>query len=366
MAAPLPVAVDGIEVATYTVPAEETESDGTLTWDSTTAVVVIAQGAGHSGLGYTYGSPAVAPFIRHELAAVVEDTDAMHPQAAWAAMQEAIRNSGRAGLGAMAVSAVDIALWDLKARLLDVPLADLLGRFHDEVEAYGSGGFTSYDEATLRREMAGWVRELGCSRVKMKVGREPDRDPDRLRAVREAIGDSVELFVDANGAFTPKEALAWAERYAEYGVTWLEEPVSSDDRDGLRAVRDGGPPGMEVAAGEYESGLPGLRAVAESVDVLQADVTRCGGVTNMLRADGLCRARSMAFSAHCAPSVSVHVCSAMETARHVEYFHDHARVERLLFDGAATARGGRLRPDPERPGLGLQLKEADAARWEVA
>ncbi|MFN2617641.1 MAG: enolase C-terminal domain-like protein [Thermoleophilaceae bacterium] len=356
--------VERLEVAAYTIPLEEPESDGTLEWDSLTCVVVHAHAGGQAGLGYTYGADSIAHFIRSKLADQVEGADALSPQAAWARMERAIRNFGQQGLGAMAMSAVEIALWDLKARLVGLAFADLLGRFHEEVPIYGSGGFTSYSDTRLREQLAGWVHELRIPRVKVKVGRQPERDPARLRAARQEIGDRVELFVDANGAFDRKQALYWSERYAELGVSYLEEPVSSQDRQGLRLLRDRAPAGLAIAAGEYEWGLPGLHELADCVDVLQADITRCG-VSNVLRADGICRSRSLPFSAHCAPAVSAHVCAAMECARHIEYFHDHARAEQLLFDGVLDPRGGALRPDASRPGLGIELKRADVARYEA-
>ena len=355
------VEVADLDVAAYTVPTDGPESDATLEWDFTTAVVVWAHGGGETGLGYTYGASAVAELVESQLADVVAGADALHPQAAWAAVQRALRNAGRPGIAAMAVSAVDVALWDLKARLLGVSLADLLGRFHREVPVYASGGFTSWPDERL----AEWATQgAALGRVKVKVGREPARDPERLRLVREAVGDDVELLVDANGAFTPAEALRWARRYAEYGVAWFEEPVTSDDRVGLRRVRDRAPAGMAIAGGEYEWDLPGLRELAGCVDVLQADVTRCGGITNLLRVDGICKARALPFSAHCAPAISAHACAALECARHIEYFHDHVRVERLLFEGTLDPAGGALRPDPDRPGLGLELRP-DAERWRA-
>jgi L-alanine-DL-glutamate epimerase-like enolase superfamily enzyme len=359
------VAVESLDVAAYTIPLEEPESDGTLEWDSVTCVVVLVHGGGETGLGYTYGADSIGHFIRSKLAEQVEGADALSPQAAWASMQRAIRNFGQEGLGAMAVSAVETALWDLKGRLLGLALADLLGRFHEQVPVYGSGGFTSYSNARMREQLATWVHELGIPRVKIKVARHPEQDPARLRTARQEIGDEVELFVDANGAFTRKQALQWAEHYAELGVSYFEEPVSSQDHEGLRLLRDHGPAGLEIAAGEYAWGLRELRQLADCVDVLQADVTRCGGVTNMLRADGICRSRSLPFSAHCAPAVSAHVCAAMECVQHIEYFADHVRAEKLLFDGTLDPRGGTLRPDASRPGLGLELKRADADRYEA-
>ena len=270
------------------------------------------------------------------------------------------------GLCAYAISAVDIALHDLKARLLGVSLAGLLGRWHDGVEIYGSGGFTSYTLDELREQAEGWM-ELGVRRVKIKVGRDPAADPTRLAAIRAVIGDDVELMADANGAFTPAPALAAAHGpYADLGVCWFEEPVSSDDPQGLRRVRDGAPPGMAIAAGEYASDVFSFRRLldAGAVDVLQADVTRCGGVTGVMRADALAKAHNLPLSAHCAPAVSAHVFAACETAIHIEYFHDHVRVEAELFDGVPEPVQGRLVPDGQRAGLGLALK-AGADRFRA-
>jgi L-alanine-DL-glutamate epimerase-like enolase superfamily enzyme len=358
------VAIERLSVSAYEVPADQPESDGTLEWGSTTLVLVRADGGGESGLGFTYADVAAARLVQSKLADVVEGCDPMSPQSVWAAMQAAVRNLGAEGLAAMAISAVDVALWDLKARLLGVSLADLLGRFHEQMAVYGSGGFTSYSNERLAAQLEGWA-ERGFARVKMKVGRNPGADPARLRAARAAIGDLVELMVDANGAYTRKQALGWAERFAEYGVTWFEEPVSSDDVEGLLLLRDRAPASMDIAAGEYGWTLFDLERLSGAVDVLQADVTRCGGITGMVRVDALCRARSLPFSAHCAPAISAHVCCAMESCEHIEYFHDHVRIESLLFDGVPDPVDGALRPDPSRPGLGLELREADAKEYAL-
>jgi L-alanine-DL-glutamate epimerase-like enolase superfamily enzyme len=261
---------------------------------------------------------------------------------------------------------VDIALWDLKARLLDVPLVGLLGAVRDSAPVYGSGGFTSYSTRQLCQQLAGWVRQ-GIPRVKMKVGTDPRDDAERVRAARDAIGLEAELFVDANGAYDRKQALAFAEIFAESGVSWFEEPVTSDDLEGLRLMRDRAPAGMDIAAGEYGYDLWYFRHMLDvgAVDVLQADATRCAGITGFMRAGALCEARSLPFSAHTAPSVHAHPACALPALRHVEYFHDHARIERMLFDGALEPIHGELRPDRSRPGLGLILKRADAARFAI-
>jgi L-alanine-DL-glutamate epimerase-like enolase superfamily enzyme len=264
----------------------------------------------------------------------------------------------------MAISAVDSALWDLKARLLELPLATLLGAVRDSVPVYGSGGFTSYSIERLQAQLAGWVQD-GIPRVKMKIGRRPGEDLARVRAAWEAIGSNAGLFVDANGAYSRKEALEFAERFAACGVGWFEEPVSSDDLEGLRLIRDRAPAGMDIAAGEYGYEPVYFRRMLEAgaVDVQQADATRCGGITGWLAVAALCEAHGIELSAHCAPQLHAHAGCAVGPLRHLEYFHDHARLEQLLFDGALTPVGGALRPDPERPGLGIELRTADAERF---
>ncbi len=352
---------------TYEIPTDAPESDGTLAWDSTTVIVVEARAGDMTGIGYTYGQQAAASIIFGKLTSAVEGVDALAPATAWANMTRAVRNSLTSGLCGFAISAVDIALHDLKAKLLGVSLADLLGRWHEGVAVYGSGGFTSYTPEQLQEQASGWI-EAGIGRVKIKVAREPAADGERLAAIRDVIGPDVRLMVDANGAFTPAAAIAAAyDTYATYDVTWLEEPVSSDDHDGLRRVRDHAPAGMEIAAGEYGTDLFHFRRLlaAEAVDVLQPDVTRCGGVTGVLRADGLAKANCMPISAHCAPAVSAHVFAACETTVHLEYFHDHVRIESLLFDGTLSPAGGKLVPDRDRPGLGIEFKRADAERFRV-
>jgi L-alanine-DL-glutamate epimerase-like enolase superfamily enzyme len=273
---------------------------------------------------------------------------------------------GRPGITAMAVSAVDSALWDLKARLLDLPLVTLLGSAHDSVPVYGSGGFTSYSIERLQEQLAGWA-DQGIPRVKMKIGTHPDEDLERVRAARNAIGPEVELFVDANGAYNRKQALAFAEAFAELHVAWFEEPVSSDDLDGLHLLRDRAPAGMDIAAGEYGYELDYFRRMlaAEAVDVLQADATRCGGITGFLGVVPLCQAQHLELSAHCAPSLHVPACCATPPLRHLEYFHDHARIEQMLFDGALTPIRGALHPDLSQPGLGLEFKHQDAEQYLV-
>jgi L-alanine-DL-glutamate epimerase-like enolase superfamily enzyme len=354
--------VEAIEARAYTVPTERPESDGTLEWDSTTIVVVEAEAGGARGLGYTYSDAAAARVVESALAPLVREADPLAPLAVWAAMRREVRNIGFAGVAAMAVAAVDVALWDLRAKLLGLSLADSLGRRRDAIPAYGSGGFTSLAGEELAAHLRGFV-DSGFDAVKIKVGRDPGEDRERLATAREAIGPDRALMVDANGAFDRREAARQAEVYAGFGVVYLEEPVSSEDLDGLAWLRARVPPGIAIAAGEYLWDLAEMGRMAPCVDVLQGDVTRCGGITPLLRGvDGICTAHQVPFSAHCAPQVSAHLCCAIERAVHVEYFHDHARLESMLFDGAIPPAAGHLRPDLDRPGLGIALRP-DAARF---
>ncbi|MEB3064334.1 enolase C-terminal domain-like protein [[Mycobacterium] zoologicum] len=363
-----PVPVSSIEVAAYTIPTEAPESDGTLVWDSTTLVLVTVGAGGQTGVGYTYAGTAAVTVVRDKLAGIIAGGDALAPPARWADMVRAVRNLGRPGMVAEAIAAVDIALWDLRARLLDVSLVVALGAMHDATPIYGSGGFTSYDDDTLRRQLAGWVQQ-DIGRVKIKVGRDPVADGTRVYAARSAIGPDTELFVDANGAYHRKLALDWAQRFAEHNVRWFEEPVSSDDLEGLHLLREHAPAGMDIAAGEYGYDLPYFQRLlgAGAVDCPQADVTRCLGITGVLKVGALCDARSMDLSLHCAPQISAHVGAALWHLRHLEYFHDHVRIEQMAFDGVLRPEpGGVLRPDRGAAGHGLSVKVADLEQFRVA
>ena len=327
-------------------------------------VLVDAEAGGVRGLGYTYADVSTALLIKNRLAGVVQGRPAMDIAGAWDAMVRAVRNLGRPGIASMAISAIDNALWDLKARLLRVPVVTLLGAVRDHIPVYGSGGFTSYNLEQLQRQLAGWVAD-GISRVKMKVGRDAAADPERVRAARNAVGPSTQLFVDANGAYARRLALTQAARFAECDVSWFEEPVSSDDLEGLRFLRDCVSAPMAITAGEYGYDLTYFRRMLEAgaVDVIQPDATRCAGITGFVHVAALCAAAGVPLSAHTAPSLHAHVCCAVGSAINVEYFFDHARIEEMLFDGFQAPKGGALWPDLSRPGFGLELKRQDAVRY---
>ena len=359
--------IGALRAEAFRIPTQTPEADGTLSWDSTTLVLVRLEAGGKTGLGYTYADGAVVPLLLGLIAEVLRGRDCFDIPACVGEMRRAVRNLGRSGLAACAISAADVALWDLKARHFELPLATLLGRARDVVPIYGSGGFTNYSDQQLQSQLSGWVNRDGCRFVKMKVGSDPDRDPDRVLVARKAIGDR-ELFVDANGAYSVKQALLLCGSFERARVRWLEEPVTSDDPMGLRTVREAAPPGIEIAAGEYIYALDDARHLLESaaVDVLQADATRCGGITGFREVGTLCEAQHLELSGHCAPALHCHVACAVPRLRHLEWFYDHVRIEQMLFEGAPRAVDGAIRPDLGRPGHGLEIKSRDAERFRIA
>ena len=315
-------------------------------------------------LGYTYADAGTAAIAHRLLQDVVIGSDPMQHAATLQVLLKHIRNLGETGAAMMAVSAIDNALWDLKARIFDTPLVCLLGQVRPCIPVYGSGGFTTYTDQQLTNQLGGWARG-GFASVKMKIGTHPEQDLARVTTARKAIGNDCNLFVDANGAYTVTQAIDFAHRFAEYGVRWFEEPVSSDNLTGLDQVRHRAPLGMDIAAGEYGYTAWYFREMleAQSVTVLQADCTRCGGISGFLNAAALCWAHNIPLSSHCGPSMHLHVCCSTPRAVHMEFFHDHVRIERMFFDGFAEPQQGCMAPDLSRPGMGLELKEKDAARF---
>lgn len=360
-----PPAVERVDARAYRVPTPAPEADGTLAWDATTIVVVHVEAGPVRGLGWTYADAACVPLIERMLAGAVAGIPLIDVPAAWTAMQRAIRNLGRPGLVSCALSAVDIALWDAAARWLDLPVSRILGRVHETVDVYGSGGFTTLDDEELTAQLGHWVHQLGIPRVKIKVGeswgREIGRDLDRIALARTAVGRDTALYVDANGAYSIGQAARLVEPLRKAGVTWFEEPVSSDDLAGLAQLRSTG--GPDITAGEYGYDLPYFARMLPVVDCLQIDVTRCGGYTEWQRATALAAAANRDVSAHCAPNLSAHAGVATPNFRHIEWFADHDRVESLLFDGCLDPAGGTVSPSMSASGHGLTFRSDPAAEY---
>ena len=348
--------IDCLDVDAYTVPTPYPEADGTLQWDSTTAVVVHAHAGDATGLGWTFSSPAAAAVVAHDLRKVVLGRHPADIAGAFEAMHRACRNFGTRGLVTQAISAVDVALWDLHAHLRGVPLTTLLGRCRTAVPIYGSGGFTNLDDHQLAEQVDEW-RAAGCSAMKIKIGQDwgndINRDLLRVNNLRELAGDDVELMVDANGAYGSAEARRVGAALDHLGVIWFEEPVSSDDTDGLATLRH--TVRCDVAAGEYIANRYDARRLAPVVDCLQLDATRCGGYSGWLAAASIAAAHNLDVSAHCAPALHTPVAAAIPHLRHIEYFIDHTRLEAQLFDGIPPPAHGHLHPELSQPGHGISL-----------
>lgn len=358
--------ITGMDVSAYIIPTATPESDGTLEWEHTTLILTEIHGDGQTGIGYTYGDTAIAHVIHKMLRPLIEQQDPFQIPRIRENMIRAIRNEGACGIAMMAVSAVDSALWDLKAKILGLPLACLLGKAKESVRIYASGAFTSCSVNQLRIHMSDWL-DKGFTRMKMKIGRDRDNDLDRVKAARESIGEHAELFVDANGAYDVGTALRLAAAFVDCGVTWLEEPVPADHPEKLAFIRDHSPAQINIAAGEYGYSLSNFKALLQhrAVDILQADATRCGGISGFLKAGTLAEAEGIPFSFHCAPALHLHAAAALNIFYIGEYFQDHARIEQMLFDGAVTPVAGTLTVDKSRPGAGLAFKHQDAAKYKV-
>jgi len=359
--------VEKVTARAYTVPTDAAEGDGTTAWSDTTLIVVQAHCGDTVGTGWTYGPPACAALTDGLLAPVVVGSDAMSVTGPWMAMRRAARNATTAGAVNYAISAVDVALWDLKARLLGLPLVDLMGVARDTVAVYGSGGFTTYDDQQMIEQLGMWVHELHFPRVKIKIGESAgtceDRDIHRMEVARRTIAPRAELYVDANGGYTAKQAVRLMRATAALDVRWIEEPVSSDDLAGLHEVRS--LVDADVAAGEYGNDVTyfGHMCAAGAVDCLQVDATRAGGYTGWLRAASVAAEHGLQVSGHCAPNLHAPVAAATPNLRHLEWFHDHVRIESMLFHGALDPSGGTVRPDRSLPGHGMDFDAMTARRY---
>ena len=356
--------IKAVKVSAFTVPTDFPESDGTLDWTTLTLVLVEITAAGKTGIGFTYADLATAKLIEEKFSHLLINADPMDIQCQSEKMRHSCRDLGQGGIVGMAVSAVDIALWDLKARILGLPLVSLLGKLREGIPVYASGGFTSYPIPRLQKQLGDWANQ-GILQVEMKVGQVPGQDVHRVRCAREAIGDQVELFIDASGAYARKEALAMANDFAFYGVRWFKEPVASDDWEGLHFLRNNAPGGMAIVAGQHGSGPSHFQKMlsANTVDILQADATRCGGITGFLKVAALCEAHSIPLSSHGSPLIHVHPGCALPPIHLLDYFHDYVRIEQLFFDGFIQPSNGLLEPDLNRPGLGVEIKKSNAKKF---
>lgn len=357
--------VDQVEVRALSFATSAPESDGTLTWDHTDVVVVETHAGADVGLGWSYTSPAAVEIIRSVLAPEVLGEEASSPGRLWERMHRACRNFGTRGVVMAAISAMDIALWDLRSKELRVPLADLWGACRESVPIYGSGGFTSMSELQLDEQVETWL-SAGCPALKLKIGedwgRNVTRDLDRVARVMARVRGDADVMVDANGAYSRSQAMQVGQDLDLLGVRWFEEPVSSDDLRGLGELSDA--LNCDVAAGDYIAEVSDARSMCEAVDCVQLDVTRCGGYTGWRRCAAYAHAVHVPVSAHGAPALHLPLAIADHDVRHVEWFSDHVAVEDELVEGVPVLGHGQLSSArPAAWGHGYRLK--DVSRFAV-
>ena len=267
-----------------------------------------------------------------------------------------------------AASAIDIGLWDLKAKALGLPLYRLLGAFTDTVPIYGSGGWTDFSEQELVAEMTGHV-EQGIKAVKMKIGKDMGKsereDIERVAAVRKAVGDDVALYVDVNSGYYAKQAIYMCKEFEQYQVGWIEEPVLADDLTGLAEIRRA--VSIPVATGEEEYTKQGFKELISggAVDIVQPDVQRIGGVTEWMKVARLAEAFGLPMAPHAAQLVHLHVACAIPNLKAVEYMNHYLEADRLWYTEFPEPRDGMWSPYPDKPGLGLELDPYAVDRWSV-
>ena len=313
---------------------------------------------GLEGLGTGDGGRTAQLLINESLKPLLIGQDPLRIEKLWDDMFWRLRGVGRKGLAFAAISAVDIALWDLKAKYFNVPLYELLGAYTDSVPIYGSGGWTHFSVDELVAEQLGYV-ERGMKSVKMKVGKDfgqsEKEDIARLAAVREAVGDEIEILIDANNGYYAKQAIRMAREFAPYRVGWFEEPVLADDIEGLAVIARA--IDIPVATGEHEYSKYGFRELIArgGADIAQPDIGRVGGVTEWMKVAHLAHAFNLPVAPHAFQVVHLHVTCATPNLRIVEYLGASEEFDRLAYTEFPEPVDGMWSPNPDKPGLGLEL-----------
>lgn len=322
---------------------------------------------GPEGLGIGV-MPGTRDLIEQVLKPLLIGRDPLHHERLWEEMFWAVRGYGRKGMAFCALSAVDVGLWDLKGKIFDAPLYRLIGPYTDTVPIYGSGGWTHLSEAELVREQVGYV-ERGIPRVKMKVGKDFGKaeaeDVRRVAAVRKAVGDDVEVYIDANNGYYAKQAITMARRFAPYNVGWFEEPVLADDIAGLAAVARA--IDIPVATGEHEYTKYGFKDLiaAGGADIVQPDVGRVGGITEWLKVAHLAHAFNLPVAPHAVAPVHLHLACCTPNLRVVEVLGVEDEVYRRWFIDYPEQKDGLWSPFPDRPGLGLELNPKAVEKYAI-
>ncbi|TPW27885.1 mandelate racemase/muconate lactonizing enzyme family protein [Martelella alba] len=323
-------------------------------------IVRVTTDQGLEGLGVTYhevGGEATAELIRRSMAPRLIGRDPFDTEVIWSEFFHYLRGVGRKGLTYCALSAIDIALWDLKGKIVDLPIYRLIGGGRTKVPVYASGGWTSYSDDELLEEVTGMVGR-GFRAVKFKVGSDggtnPRRDAERVRKVREAVGPDIALMVDANNAFDAATAVQLANRIRDYDITLFEEPVFADDMPGLQRFKRG--TDIPLATGEHEYLKFGVRDLLlhQAADIIQVDGTRAGGYTEMIKCAALTQAWNVRFAPHAMENIHLQLAAAIPNTLFLERLLMFEDLTANVFDNAPVPIDGFMHV-PDLPGLGLTL-----------
>lgn len=362
--------VDKIE--TFYIPVKPDQDVSDSTWKLETmgyVVVRITTEDGITGFGYTYdvAGEAVRELITKTMSRVVVGRNPFETEAIWTDVMNLMRGVGRKGLVLCALSIIDIALWDIKGKAMDMPLYRLLGGNRTSVPVYASGGWTSYSEHELLEEVDRF-KDLGYTKIKMKVGvdfgQSPKTDIRRIRAVRNHLGDDIDLMIDANNAWDASTAIKVAYALSDCNLFFFEEPVIADDIPGLATVKS--KITIPVATGEQEYTKYGARdlILGGAVDILQMDVTKCGGITEWLKIAAIAQAWNIPFAPHAMHYAHMHLVAAAPNGLMLENLFMHQKVNDLLLVDPPVPKNGYLKI-PDKPGCGIDINEEHLRTYNV-
>lgn len=355
------IKIAGIEVFIYGERNDKNVADSTRQIGELGYVIVnVLTNIGINGIGLTYhevGSEAIRTFINQTIAPQIIGMNPLQNEIIHEKVIGDFRAVGRKGFAFLALSAVDIALWDIKGKCVGMPLYRLLGGSDSRVPIYSSAGWTSYSTEELCDETLGMVNE-GYTFIKIKVGVEggtnPREDAKRVCAVRKTIGPNIRLAIDANNIWKAGTAIQFFNRIEEYDVEFFEEPVIADDIQGLAHCRRS--IHVPLATGEHEYTRYGVRdlLVAGAADIVQTDVCKVGGYTEMMKIIGLTQAFNVLFAPHCMELMHMHLVAAASNGLILESLTLLRNVSKRVFVDSPVPKGGYLEI-PNRPGLGLEL-----------
>ena len=360
-----------VSVCSARVPLDRVTSFATRTVKARDyCLVKVRSTGGAEGVGYCYAGSTAGSIVRSAvqdlLAPMLIGDESTRIEGIWEDMYREALLHGRTGSVMRAISAIDIALWDMNARAAELPLYRYLGCWTDTVPAYASGGYYLDGKTPehLGEELTSYVKQ-GFQAVKIKVGRlTPAAEEDRIRAAREAIGPDVHLMLDANNAWSDlPTALLYCKRYEKYDPYWIEEPFSPDDIENHAKLAACG--AIAVATGEIEAGRWRFKEILDkrAALILQADAGVCGGITEWRRIAQTASSYGATICPHWLHELHAHLVASAPNARYVEYFPDDQVLNfRKLLNRQIEIKDGHLLL-PQLPGLGFEFDEKAVAKY---